>query len=133
MLGKTCSRWIDYIVAIPLRRLCQNPKRILGNYVRPGMTVLDVGCGKGYFSFGLAQMVGSNGRVVCVDLQAEVIESLKARATRTGLSERIDTRICNNHCLEIYDLTGQVDFALAFYVMHHAADISGPWRKCMEH
>ena len=36
-----------------LRRLLHNPKKMLGAHVRPGMTVMDVGCGMGVFSIGM--------------------------------------------------------------------------------
>jgi 2-polyprenyl-3-methyl-5-hydroxy-6-metoxy-1,4-benzoquinol methylase len=119
------SRWADYIVAKPLRRILQNPARVVGAYVRPGMTVLDVGCGRGFFSLGMARMVGLKGRVVCVDPRVEAIKSLEARAAKAGLSERIHARVCSERRLEIDDLTGEADFALAFYVVHHAADVPG--------
>jgi len=32
-----------------IRKLFQNPQKILGNYVKDGMTVLDLGCGPGFF------------------------------------------------------------------------------------
>ncbi|MCD4808269.1 MAG: hypothetical protein K8R06_04975 [Methanosarcinales archaeon] len=31
------------------RKLVQNPKKILKDYAKEGMTVLDVGCGPGFF------------------------------------------------------------------------------------
>jgi cyclopropane fatty-acyl-phospholipid synthase-like methyltransferase len=120
------SRWIDHVVgAGPLRPFFQNPRRLLRNYVKPGMTVLDVGCGNGFFSLGMAGLVGENGRAICVDLQSEAIKNLETEATRAGLSKRISTRVCSDHSLNICDMAGLVDFALAFYVVHHAADASG--------
>jgi SAM-dependent methyltransferase len=89
------------------------------------MTVLDIGCGQGFFSFGMAEMVGPDGKAVCVDLKTDAIENLKARATKAGLSGRIDARVCKDYSLEIDEMTGQIDFSLAFYVLHHAADIQG--------
>ncbi len=123
MAGRTVSYWLDYIVAGPLRRLFQNPKRLLRGYVMPGMTVLDVGAGKGYFSLGMAKMVGSYGRIIAVDLEAQKIESLKKQAAQAGLSERIDARVCSERSLEIDELAGRIDFALAYYVVHHAPDV----------
>jgi ubiquinone/menaquinone biosynthesis C-methylase UbiE len=35
------------------------------------MSVLDVGCGMGFFSLPLAKLVGGTGKVVCVDLQGK--------------------------------------------------------------
>lgn len=120
------SRWIDHIVgAGPLRSLFQNPRKILRDHIESGMTVLDIGCGKGFFSLEMARMVESIGKVVCVDLQAGAIADLEVQAAKAGLLRRIDTRVCSDHSLEIDDMAGQIDFALAFYVVHHAADVVG--------
>ncbi len=37
-----------------IRRWLQNPKKILSPYIKEGMTVLDVGCGPGFFSIEMA-------------------------------------------------------------------------------
>lgn len=124
MAGRVCPWWIGYMLASPLRRLLHDPGRILGDYVKPGMTVLDVGCAMGFFSLAMAKMVGSNGRVVCVDLQARMVKSLKRRAAKAGLSESIDPRVCSDRSLEIDDLAGQVDFVLAFHVVHEVPDVA---------
>jgi ubiquinone/menaquinone biosynthesis C-methylase UbiE len=52
-----------------IRRWIQNPKKILKPYIEEGMTVLDIGCGPGFFSIDMAQMVGKTGRVIAADLQ----------------------------------------------------------------
>jgi ubiquinone/menaquinone biosynthesis C-methylase UbiE len=87
------------------------------------MTVLDIGFGNGYFSLGMARMVGSSGHVVCVETEHDKVESLKLRAADSGLAERIDSRICSDSDLAVDDLIDQIDFSLAFFVVHHAADI----------
>lgn len=51
------------------RRWLQNPWKILRPYIKEGMTVLDFGCGPGYFTIAMAQMVGTSGWVIAVDLQ----------------------------------------------------------------
>lgn len=128
MTGGVLTRWIDSVLCKPLGHLVETPKRMLKGYVKPGMTVLDVGCGAGYHSLGMARLVGSNGRVVSVDPDTESIATLKQRAARTGLSGRIEPRVCKERYLEIHDLIGEVDFALAVYVVHHAADAASLMR-----
>jgi predicted SAM-dependent methyltransferase len=53
-----------------------------------------------------------------------MIGSLKRRAARAGLSEHIDARVCSSRSLEIHDLAGEVDLALAFHVVHEVSDVS---------
>jgi 2-polyprenyl-3-methyl-5-hydroxy-6-metoxy-1,4-benzoquinol methylase len=119
------SRWLDHVVIWPLRPLFQNPGKILKDYLKSGQVVLDVGCGAGFFSLPAARLVGPEGRVVSADLSVEAIEQLARRAARAGLSDRIDARAVSRQSLEIDDLADQVDFALAFYVIHHAEDALG--------
>jgi 2-polyprenyl-3-methyl-5-hydroxy-6-metoxy-1,4-benzoquinol methylase len=88
------------------------------------MTVLDIGFGSGYFSLGMARMVGPDGLVVCVETEYDKIESLKLKAADSGLAERIDPRICSDSSLAVDDLSGQIDFSLAFFVVHHATDVA---------
>jgi ubiquinone/menaquinone biosynthesis C-methylase UbiE len=53
--------------------------------LRPGMRVLDVGCGPGDVSFIAARLVGPTGTVVGVDASAEVIGLARGRAAEQGL------------------------------------------------
>jgi len=113
-----CPYWVAVLLASPLRRLFENPNRILAPHVRPGMTVLDVGCALGFFTLPLARLVGPGGHVVAVDLQERMIRNLQRRLQRAGLQDRVETRICMPHELSIADLTGTVDFAAAIHVIH---------------
>ncbi len=123
MANRFCSHWLDHIFCCTLRSIFHHPGRILADFIKPGMTVLDIGFGNGYFSLGMARMVGSDGLVVCVETESEKIESLKLQAADSGLAERIDSRICSDFSLAVDDLTDEIDFSLAFFVVHHAADV----------
>jgi len=124
MAERVCPPWIGYLLASPLRKLVQDPARILSPYLRPGMTALDAGCAMGFFSLAMAEMVGPEGRVHSVDLQQKMIDSLRRRAQKAGLSERIEARVCGAVDLGIEDLAGSVDLALAFAVLHEVPDAS---------
>jgi len=76
----------------------------------------------GFFSMPIARMVGSGGKVICVDMQEKMIESLEKRARKAGLSNRIETRICTPDSLRLDDLSETIDFALAFAVVHEVPD-----------
>lgn len=47
--------------------------------LKPGDTVLEVGPGPGYFTIEAGQMVGPEGRVLCLDVQPEMIGFLHQR------------------------------------------------------
>jgi ubiquinone/menaquinone biosynthesis C-methylase UbiE len=76
----------------------------------------------GFFSLPMAELAGVAGRVVCVDMQERMIAGLLRRAARAGLAERIEARVCSAHSLEIADLAGTLDFALAFAMVHEVVD-----------
>lgn len=54
--------------------------------LRPGMRVVDVGCGAGDVTFLAARMVGADGFVTGMDRSAEAIERARDRAAQSGLS-----------------------------------------------
>ena len=93
------------------RRWLQNPKKILKPYINEGMTVLDFGCGPGFFSVGLAQMVGESGRVIAADLQEGMLQKLKDKIKGTELENRITLHKCEEDKIGI---TENVDFVLGF-------------------
>lgn len=57
-----------------------------------GHTVVDVGCGPGYATLDLAQLVGPTGRVVAIDKSRRFLDHLEAQAQTRGLT--------NIECLE---------------------------------
>jgi ubiquinone/menaquinone biosynthesis C-methylase UbiE len=52
--------------------------------IRPGMHVLDIGCGAGDVSMLLADAVGETGRVVAFDRESRAIQIARARAEAAG-------------------------------------------------
>ena len=118
MADHTCPVWAGYLMASPIRKLRQNPVRILGDHVNNGMHVLDVGCAMGFFSLPMAEMVGQTGRVICVDIQQKMLDVLKKRAKKKHLQERMTFRLCNDRSLGLDGLTDTIDFALMFAVVH---------------
>jgi len=96
----------------------QDPLKVVAPYVREGMTVLEPGPGMGFFTLELGRLVGPSGRVVAIDIQPRMLSSLKRRAARAGLLERVDARLAAPDTMGIKDLAGAVDFTLAFYLVH---------------
>jgi ubiquinone/menaquinone biosynthesis C-methylase UbiE len=118
MPHRVCPWWLGYLLASPLRRLLQDPRKTLSPYVREGMTVLEPGPGMGFFTLELARLVGPAGRVIAVDIQPKMLEVLKRRAAKAGLAERIVVRLAVPDSMKLADLAGTVDFTLAFAMVH---------------
>jgi ubiquinone/menaquinone biosynthesis C-methylase UbiE len=53
--------------------------------VKPGQTVCDLGCGNGFYSLKLARLVGPQGKVLAVDIQPQMLEFLRQRASAERL------------------------------------------------
>ena len=98
-----------------IRRWLQNPQKITGPYIEEGMTVLDMGCGPGFFSIDMAQMVGKSGRIIASDLQEGMLQKLRDKIQGTELEERITLHKCEETRI---GLSENVDFALLFYMVH---------------
>lgn len=102
-----------------LRKFLQNPENIVGDYIQPGMKVLDIGCGPGFFTLPMAQMVGPLGTVIAIDVQKEMLDLVEQKSKQLGLVDRIWFHQCKADSL---DLQEQVDFILSFYMVHEVPD-----------
>lgn len=122
MAENVCPIWVGHLLASPLRRLLQDPRKILTPHLREGVVALDVGCAMGFFSLPMAVLVGPSGRVVCTDLQEGMLEALERRARKAGVVERLEIRRCSPDTLDLGGWAGRVDFALAFAVVHEVPD-----------
>ena len=108
-----------------LRRLVQKPAKIVGEFIRPGMNVIDIGCGPGYFTLEMARMIGPSGKVTAVELQPEMLEQWERKARKKGLSDRIKPHRCLKDRLDLPDHDGRFDFALLYYMIHETPDPAG--------
>jgi ubiquinone/menaquinone biosynthesis C-methylase UbiE len=111
----TCPWWLLFTFDNPLRKLVHNPIKMLSPFVKTGDTVLDVGCGMGYFSLGLAELVGAKGKVIAADLQPQMLAGLLKRAKAASVEARIHPQLCQPDTIGVSE---PVDFALAFWMVH---------------
>jgi SAM-dependent methyltransferase len=97
-------------------RTAPNSAGYLLPHLRSGMRVLDVGCGPGTITVGLAELVGPQGSVLGVDASAEVVELARADAAATNV--RFDVQDVMH--LDLPD--GAFDVVHAHQVLQHLSD-----------
>ncbi|MBA4392258.1 MAG: SAM-dependent methyltransferase, partial [Desulfobacca sp.] len=119
--GDVCSHTIAFFLDNFLRRMFQNPMKIVGEYITEGNTVIDIGCGPGYFSTDMARLVGPSGKVIAVDLQKEMLEKTRKKAKRLSLEDRIILHHCPQEKIGLNQEI-KADFILAYYMVHETPD-----------
>lgn len=95
----------------PIFRLGDQTIRRIKSYVEKGQVVADLGCGWGYYSFALADMVGPGGKVYAVDLAKKCILKIQRRAEKGGY-RNIETYVSSASDLSIIK-DRSVDFVFA--------------------
>ena len=119
------------------RREWQNPESILaGAGLAPGMVFADLGSGEGFFALPAARIVGEQGRVYALDINADAIDHLREAAGKEGLNnvsalvgEGEDTIVCES-CADMV-FFGMVlhDFRDAAMVLRNARTMIKPTGK----
>lgn len=122
MTCKVCPWWMGYLLISPLRKLLQNPKKIIAPLVHEGMTVVEIGPGMGFFTLEIAKQVAATGRVIAIDIQPKMLEQLEQRAEKAKLRQRIETRLATSESLGMTDLAEVVDLVFAYAVVHELPD-----------
>lgn len=92
----------------PERRKMLPPEETLQKLgVAPGETVIDIGCGIGYFTLPLAKMVGKEGRVYAVDILAQMVDETASRCTEAGLNN-VECLVSEENVLPVRDQAADV-------------------------
>ena len=117
--SKTCPVEIAGGLDNSIRRFLQNPQKLLNPFIREGMTVLDLGCGPGFFSIEIAKLIGSSGKIIAADLQDGMLEKVNKKIRGTNLEQRIKLHKCQSNKIGVVE---KVDFVLAFYMIHEVQD-----------
>jgi len=70
----------------PIMTRIESPKilRLITPYINKGQVVADLGCGWGFYTFALADLVGPEGKVYSVDLGKNCFQSIQKKADKYG-------------------------------------------------
>lgn len=85
-----------------LRRWLQDPRKILaGANIAAGQTIVEVGCGPGFFTLDAAEMIGESGHLIAIEPLADFVETVKGKVKKAGLKNvEVLTRDALNTGLE---------------------------------
>lgn len=103
---------------------CGNPQAIAA--LRPGETVLDLGSGAGFDCFLAARQVGPTGRVIGIDMTAEMVTRARENARRVEVGN-VEFRLGEIEHLPIPD--GSVDVILSNCVINLSPDKGAVFRE----
>jgi ubiquinone/menaquinone biosynthesis C-methylase UbiE len=75
--------YLDLVHSLPFFRDCKQ-KSYRSLAIRPGASVLEIGCGHGVDAANLSGMAGPEGRVVGIDVSSTMLASARARESGNG-------------------------------------------------
>ena len=103
------------IMGSKLRRKIFDPvKTLQGAGIRSGQTVLEVGCGTGFFTIPAAQLIGDQGSLLATDVMVGYLEQVSEKVRKEGLT---NVQILNRDGLKTGLDSDSIDVVLLFGVV----------------
>ncbi len=103
MMGSKVRQWLSDPI-----------KTLLGADIKPGQTVLEVGCGTGFFTIPATQLIGDQGCLVAMDVSSGFIEQV---SKKVQLADLKNVRIVKRDALDTGLDTASIDKVLLFGVI----------------
>lgn len=102
-------------------RLLVDPNHLLkAAGLATNQTVLEVGCGPGFFTTPAAEIVGINGRLFTIDINPAAVKNVKRKITEKGLTN-VDARCADVVSTGLAEET--IDVAFLFGILHDLKDL----------
>ena len=103
LMGSRARRWLMN----PVKTL-----KIAG--IQPGQSVLEVGCGTGFFTIPAGQMIGDKGRLIALDASADFVKTTTQKVRQASLN---NVRVVQRDALETGVEAASVDKVILFGVL----------------
>jgi ubiquinone/menaquinone biosynthesis C-methylase UbiE len=120
-VGRDVSK-MDY-AKLTTRAGWQLPDRVVESLaIKPGDRIADIGAGGGYFTFRLADAVGSEGKVYAVEVDDKLVEKLERKARKRGYSNVV---VIKGEFDDPLLPDGEIDLVFLCNTYHHIEDRPG--------
>ncbi len=81
-----CPSWLSFVLENPYMKSVSGSAVLISRMdIKPGMRILDIGCGPGRLTIPLAKHVGENGKVLALDIQEKMLQKLEKRIKENSL------------------------------------------------
>jgi ubiquinone/menaquinone biosynthesis C-methylase UbiE len=113
----------------------ENPATVVLPLLKTKDRVLEFGPALGFFTLPVAEALGPDGRLVCVDVQEGMLRRLRRRLEKRGLAGSVEMRQCTHEDLGFVDLEGTCDLVLALHVVHETVSPAGTMKalaRCLK-
>lgn len=110
--------YLDLVHSMPFFRECKH-RSYRNLAIRPGASVLEIGCGNGVDAASLAGMAGPEGRVIGIDVSSTMVAAARARSSDSSLPQP-GYLLCDAGQLAFPDRT--FDAVRADRVLQHTKD-----------
>lgn len=113
-----------------LRRWLQSPSEVIERSgIKPGMVVIDLGCGSGAITTFVARAVGKPGKVYAVDIQREMLRQLERKLAKAENFDikNIELKVASAYELPVADES--IDLVYMVTVLQEIPDKSRALRE----
>jgi ubiquinone/menaquinone biosynthesis C-methylase UbiE len=113
--GHVFVRTMASIMECRLRYRFFGPMKILrAALIRPGQTVLEVGCGTGFFTLPAARMIGDRGCLIAMDTLPIAVDAVSKKVQTANLN---NVRVVQGDALDTGLASESIDLTIIFGVI----------------
>jgi len=115
--------YLGYLLSSKLRRFIYPERQLIERSgIKPGMTVVDLGCGSGAYTPYVARTVGSEGKVYAVDIQPGMLKQLKRKMAKKEFQDISNIEIKRTNAYDLPFTDDSIDLVYMVAVLPEIPD-----------
>ncbi len=122
--------WVGRFLDSDLRRKNYPPEVLMTRSgIKPGMRVLELGCGSGAYTTHVARAIGPRGKLYALDIQRKMLDQLKAKLDKPENHDITNIELVESSAYELPFADESLDAVYAITVL---PEIPDPHRALLE-